>query len=198
MPAAMTAIPRCSSAPRATSPLSATATAWSGSSSSRPRRTTTAPSAMIADGLFERFPVVRVFGLHNFPGLPDRLRHAGRCHLRGGRPARGRAAGRAAHAAIPHVGDRSSAASADRHRPPERGVAPPRPARSRRDLRHRDPRRRHLEPDPRRGHHPRLHALVRAGDPGPAREPMQTMVTASARLTAPPPTSATCAATRRR
>lgn len=26
--------------------------------------------AMIADGLFERFPVVAVYGMHNMPGLP--------------------------------------------------------------------------------------------------------------------------------
>ncbi len=35
--------------------------------------------AMIADGLFERFPMEAVFGLHNWPGLPLGARALPRC-----------------------------------------------------------------------------------------------------------------------
>ena len=61
--------------------------------------------AMMADGLFERFPVDAIFGLHNMPGLP--LGHfAGRA---GGIMAAEdnfeiRITGRGGHAARPHMG----------------------------------------------------------------------------------------------
>ena len=60
---------------------------------------------MIADGLFERFPMQAVFGLHNWPGL-----RAGTFGLRPG-PIMGSSnefeitvRGRGAHAAMPHLG----------------------------------------------------------------------------------------------
>src|SRR5690606_18495848 len=60
---------------------------------------------MIAEGLFERFPMDAVFGLHNWPGLP-----AGHFGLAAG-PIMGssngfsvRLSGRGAHAAMPHMG----------------------------------------------------------------------------------------------
>ncbi|MCS6892464.1 MAG: M20 family metallopeptidase [Rhodovarius sp.] len=60
---------------------------------------------MVADGLFERFPVERVFGMHNWPGLP-----AGHFAWREG-PVMAAVAnlevlitGRGAHAAMPHEG----------------------------------------------------------------------------------------------
>lgn len=59
--------------------------------------------AMIDDGLFERFPVDAVFGMHNWPGMP-----AGRFGLRAG-PMMASSdtfeiviAGRGSHAAMPH------------------------------------------------------------------------------------------------
>ncbi|MBU0602807.1 MAG: amidohydrolase [Gammaproteobacteria bacterium] len=61
--------------------------------------------AMIADGLFERFPMQAVFGLHNWPGLP-----AGQMAVHDG-PAMASSdeleiiiEGRGAHAAMPHLG----------------------------------------------------------------------------------------------
>ena len=60
---------------------------------------------MIADGLFERFPVERVYGLHNFPGLPE-----GAFAMRVGAIFAAYdkfeivVRGRGAHAALPHVG----------------------------------------------------------------------------------------------
>ncbi|HLT25050.1 MAG TPA: M20 aminoacylase family protein [Zeimonas sp.] len=60
---------------------------------------------MIRDGLFERFPMDAVFGLHNWPGLP-----AGEFAVRAG-PVMGSSnefritvRGRGAHAAMPHEG----------------------------------------------------------------------------------------------
>ncbi|HVR30883.1 MAG TPA: M20 aminoacylase family protein [Thermoanaerobaculia bacterium] len=60
---------------------------------------------MIAEGLFERFPVERVYGLHNFPGLPE-----GAFAMRVG-PLFAAfdkfeiiVRGRGAHAALPHLG----------------------------------------------------------------------------------------------
>ncbi|HEY0878390.1 MAG TPA: amidohydrolase, partial [Zeimonas sp.] len=60
---------------------------------------------MIRDGLFERFPMDAVFGLHNWPGLP-----AGEFALRAG-PVMGSSnefritvRGRGSHAAMPHDG----------------------------------------------------------------------------------------------
>ena len=62
-------------------------------------------AAMIADGLFERFPMQAVFGLHNWPGLP-----VGEMAVHDG-PAMASSdeieiviEGRGAHAAMPHLG----------------------------------------------------------------------------------------------
>ncbi len=65
--------------------------------------------AMLADGLLDRFPMARVFGLHNWPGLP-----AGTIAIHGGGSARAPVmaagtrlritlAGHAGHAAQPHL-----------------------------------------------------------------------------------------------
>ena len=68
MPAAMTATPcRCSVRRR-----SCCATSWSGTVQLifQPSEENGAGArAMIADGLLERFPMERVFGFHNWPGL---------------------------------------------------------------------------------------------------------------------------------
>lgn len=61
--------------------------------------------AMLRDGLFERFPVDRIFGMHNWPGLA-----AGRFALRTGPLMAsmdcfdGRIEGRGTHGALPHEG----------------------------------------------------------------------------------------------
>lgn len=61
---------------------------------------------MVADGLFERFPIDQVYAIHNWPGLPEG-------HI-GVRPGAQMAAvddfalvfrGRGSHAAMPHLGD---------------------------------------------------------------------------------------------
>lgn len=68
---------------------------------------------MIEDGLFERFPMQAVFGLHNWPGL-----EAGRFGVRAGAVMASadefdvRIAGRGAHAAMPHQGSDVIAAGA--------------------------------------------------------------------------------------
>ena len=61
---------------------------------------------MVEQGLFEKFPVSAVYGLHNWPGLP-----AGRIALRSG-PMMAACdlfevvvSGRGCHAAMPHLGD---------------------------------------------------------------------------------------------
>jgi hippurate hydrolase len=60
--------------------------------------------AMVEDGLFERFPVDAVFGLHNLPGLP-----AGHLHTRAGPVMASeddftiRVTGRGGHASAPHL-----------------------------------------------------------------------------------------------
>lgn len=61
-------------------------------------------SAMIADGLFERFPVGSIYGLHNMPGMP-----AGRLTTRSGAIMAGEdncvitVTGRGGHASAPHL-----------------------------------------------------------------------------------------------
>src|SRR5690606_24413267 len=61
--------------------------------------------AMIREGLFERFPVDRVFGMHNWPGLP-----AGTFAMRSGPIMASidafdaRIVGRGTHGALPHHG----------------------------------------------------------------------------------------------
>ncbi len=59
--------------------------------------------AMIADGLFARFPMERIFGYHNWPGLePGTVQiHDGPVMAAGGR-LEFRVRGRSGHAAIPH------------------------------------------------------------------------------------------------
>jgi hippurate hydrolase len=60
---------------------------------------------MIRDGLFERFPMQAIFGMHNWPGLA-----AGKFAVRAGpmmassNEFRIRVAGKGAHAALPHLG----------------------------------------------------------------------------------------------
>ncbi|HET6183748.1 MAG TPA: amidohydrolase [Acetobacteraceae bacterium] len=59
--------------------------------------------AMIADGLFQRFPMERIFGYHNWPGLEAGTVqvHSGAVMASGGR-LEFRVRGRSGHAAIPH------------------------------------------------------------------------------------------------
>ena len=76
MPAAMTATPPCCSAPPGRSPGTAISPAPCTSSSSPPRKAAAAREAMIADGLFDRFPCDAIYGMHNMPGMPvGQLRH---------------------------------------------------------------------------------------------------------------------------
>ena len=120
---------------------------------------------MVQEGLFDRFPMKAVYGMHNWPRLP-----AGKIALRD-RPADGR---------LRHLRDRR-----DRPRRARRDAAPgPRPdalrrarhqraaddrraqhpsARSRRGQRHAGARRRHVERDPAGGRAARHRALVPAG-----------------------------------
>ncbi|MEJ0017644.1 MAG: amidohydrolase [Acetobacteraceae bacterium] len=60
--------------------------------------------SMIADGLFERFPMERIFGYHNWPGLePGTVAvHDGAVMAAGGR-IEFRVTGRSGHAALPHL-----------------------------------------------------------------------------------------------
>jgi len=68
-PAATTATPPCCWARPRCWPAAATSTAlWCSSSSRRGDRRRR--RVMIEQGLFERFPVDAVFGMHNWPGLP--------------------------------------------------------------------------------------------------------------------------------
>ncbi len=63
-------------------------------------------SRMIADGLFDRFPMDAVYSVHNWPGLPE-----GEIHTRPGPMMAAvdmfelRFTGTGAHAAMPHLGD---------------------------------------------------------------------------------------------
>ena len=60
--------------------------------------------SMIADGLFERFPMERIFGYHNWPGLDAGTGavHDGTVMASGGR-IEFRVKGRSGHAALPHL-----------------------------------------------------------------------------------------------
>ena len=60
--------------------------------------------SMIADGLFDRFPMERIFGYHNWPGLEvgSVMLHEGSVMAAGGR-VRIEIDGQAGHAAIPHL-----------------------------------------------------------------------------------------------
>ncbi len=60
--------------------------------------------SMIADGLFQRFPMERIFGYHNWPGLPAGTVavHEGPVMAAGGR-VEFRIKGRSGHAAQPHL-----------------------------------------------------------------------------------------------
>jgi len=61
--------------------------------------------AMLDDGLLARFPVERVFGYHNWPGLAagEVMLHAGPC-MAGAVNYEITLSGKAAHAAMPHLG----------------------------------------------------------------------------------------------
>ena len=60
--------------------------------------------AMMADGLFERFPMERIFGYHNWPGLEAGtvMVHNGPVMAAGGR-IHIEVEGHAGHAAMPHL-----------------------------------------------------------------------------------------------
>lgn len=60
--------------------------------------------SMIADGLFQRFPMERIFGYHNWPGLPAGTVavHDGPVMASGGR-IEFRIKGKGSHAALPHL-----------------------------------------------------------------------------------------------
>ena len=60
--------------------------------------------AMLADGLFERFPMERIFGYHNMPGMPagELAVHDGPVMAQGARVAI-TMEGHAGHAAMPHL-----------------------------------------------------------------------------------------------
>ena len=60
--------------------------------------------AMLADGLFERFPMERIFGYHNMPGVPagEVVVHHGPVMAQGARVAI-TMEGHAGHAAMPHL-----------------------------------------------------------------------------------------------
>ena len=64
--------------------------------------------SMIADGLFERFPMERIFGYHNWPGLEAGTVavHDAAVMASGGR-IEFRVKGRSGHAALPHLTARS-------------------------------------------------------------------------------------------
>jgi hippurate hydrolase len=61
--------------------------------------------AMIADGLFRRFPMERIFGWHNWPGLPaGTIAVHPRAVMAAGSRFQIAFEGHAAHAALPHLG----------------------------------------------------------------------------------------------
>ncbi len=123
--------------------------------------------AMVEQGLFEKFPVEAVYGMHNWPGVPDRhLRHPPRPddgRLRyfrdhGHRPRRPRR-----HAASGHRpgGD----GGADRHGAADHRQPQQQPGRRGGRERDADPWRRCLERHSRRGRAARHVPLLQAGDP---------------------------------
>ncbi len=69
--------------------------------------------SMIADGLFERFPMERIFGYHNWPGLDAGTVavHDGAVMASGGRM-EFRVTGHSGHAALPHLARDPMVASA--------------------------------------------------------------------------------------
>jgi len=61
--------------------------------------------AMIADGLFERFPCDAVFGMHNWPGMPvGKFGVASTAAMASSNEFQIRVEGRGGHAALPHLG----------------------------------------------------------------------------------------------
>ena len=119
---------------------------------------------MVEEGVFDRYKVEAVYGMHNWPGLP-----VGQFAIRPGPMMAAydifeiNVHGRGAHAAMPHLGiDPIVAARADRQRSPDDREPQHRPARRRRRQRDADPRRRYLERHPGRGRAARHDALVRA------------------------------------
>ena len=112
-PAAMTATPRCCSAPPNISPRRAISPAPRWSYSSRPRRAAPAALAMVKDGLIERFGIEEVYGMHNYPGLPvGQFAHPSGPDDGGRRPSRDRDRGQGRA--------RRAAASCHRHDPGRR------------------------------------------------------------------------------
>ena len=126
---------------------------------------------MVQEGLFDRFPMKAVYGMHNWPRTAGRAHRAARRpadgrvrHLRDRRDRPRRARGDAAPGPRPDAVRRArDQRAADDRR------AQPAPARRRRRQRHAGARRRHVERDPAGGRAARDGALVRAGRAGPDR-----------------------------
>ena len=104
-PAATTAIPRCCSAPPAIWPRRGAFRGTVHFIFQPAEENEAGGRVMVEDGLFARFPVDAVYGLHNWPGLP-----VGRIALRTG-PMMAACdlfeidvSGRGCHAAMPHLG----------------------------------------------------------------------------------------------
>ena len=120
---------------------------------------------MVEEGVLERYPVEAVYGMHNWPGLP-----AGQFAIRPGPMMAAfdifeiTVTGRGAHAAMPHLGIDPIVAAAQivngLQTIASRNIDP---LRRRGRQRHADPRRRHLERDPRQRGAARHHPLVRPG-----------------------------------
>ena len=126
---------------------------------------------MVEEGLFDRFPMKAVYGMHNWPGMP-----AGTIALRAG-PLMGAydifeivATGKGAHAAMPHLSRDPMPFAAHVINALQTIVARNiHPLEGRRGQRHAGARRRHVERDPAGSGAARHRALVQAGNPGPDR-----------------------------
>ena len=119
---------------------------------------------MVEQGLFDRFPVRAVYGMHNWPSMPvGHVRDAHRAadgrvrHLRDRRDRQGRARGDAP----PGQGPDAVRVARDRRAADDR-LAQPASARRGRGQRDAGARGRHLERDPQRGRAARHRALVQA------------------------------------
>jgi hypothetical protein len=165
MPAAMTRIPRCCWAPRATWPRSATSPAPPSSSSSPPKRGLGGARAMLAEGLFERFPCDEIYGMHNSP-----YHEPGIVGVKKGPAMAGanffdiRIDGKGCHAAMPESGiDTIVVATALVQQ--LQTIGPQRPRRvAAGAVGHADPFRRGLQRHPRQRHDHRHRALFRPQD----------------------------------